>query len=67
MKYVREITGRDDGTLKKIIRDNDFSNLKPNKNFLDDYDDNTIRQREPFTIDSSELHTFIVNLIFHNE
>ena len=38
-----------------------------NKNFLDEYVDNTSLQGESFTIDSAEVHTFIFNLIAHNE
>ena len=56
-----------DVPLKYIIRDNNFANLTPKKDFLDDYVDNAIFQGESFTIDSSQVHTFIVNLISHNE
>ena len=44
MNYAREITGRDGVPLKYIIRYNDFSNLTPNKYFLDDYVKKTILQ-----------------------
>ena len=67
MKYVREIPGRDGLPLKYIIRDNDFTNLTPNKDFLDEYVNNTSIQGESFTIDAAEVHTFIVNLIDQNE
>ena len=39
----------------------------PNKDFLDEYVDNASLQGESFTIDSSEVHKFIVNLINQNE
>ena len=67
MNYVREILGRDVVPLKYIIRDNDFSNLTPNKDFFDDYANKARLQGEPFTIDASELHKFVVNLIAQNE
>ena len=41
--------------------------MTPNKDFLDDYVDNAKLQGGSFTIDSSEVHTFIVKLIAQNE
>ena len=67
MNYVRAIPGRDVVPLKYIIRDNYFLNLTPNKDFLDDYVNNASLQGRSFTIDSAEVHTFIVDLISQNE
>ena len=67
MKYVSAIPGRYGVPLKYIIRDNDFTNLTPNKDFLDDYVDKSSLKEESFTIDSAKVHTFIVNLIDQNE
>ena len=67
MKYVREIPARDGVPLKYTIIHNYFANLTPNKDLLDEYVDKASLQGESFTIDSSEVHTFIVNLISHNE
>ena len=41
MKYVRAIPVSYGLPLKYIIRDNYFTNLTPNKDFLDDYVNNT--------------------------
>ena len=41
--------------------------MTPNKDFLDDYVDNSSLQEESFTIDSAEVNTFIFNLIARNE
>ena len=41
--------------------------MTPNKDLLDDYVNNTSPQGESFTIGTLEVHTFIVNLIAHNE
>ena len=65
--YVREIPGRDGVPLKYIIRVNDLLDLTSNKDFLDNYVNNATLMGEAFTIDASEVHTFIVNLISHNE
>ena len=67
MNYVRAIPGRDGVPLKYIIRDNDFSNLTPNKDLRDDNVNNSSLQGGSFTIDAAEVHTFIVNLISQNE
>ena len=67
MNYVRAIPGRDFVPLKCSTRYNDLSNLTPNKDLFDDYVDNSSLQGGSFTIDSSEVHTFIVNIIAQNE
>ena len=67
MNFVTAIPVRYGMPLKYIIRDNNFSNLTPEKYFLDDYVDNASLQGESFTIDSAEVHTFIVKLIDQNE
>ena len=64
---MREIPRRDGVPLKYIIRANDLPDLIPNKDFLDDYVNNANLMGEAFTIDASEAHTFIVNLIDQNE
>ena len=53
MNYVREIPGRDGVPLKYIIRENNFSNLTPNKDLLYDYVNNTRLQGKSFTIDAA--------------
>ena len=53
VNYVRAIPRRDGVPLKYIIRDNDFSNLTANKDFLDDYVNNTSLQGGSFTIDAA--------------
>ena len=67
MNYEREIPVRFVVLLKYIIRENNFSNLTPNKYLLYNYANNNILRRESFTIDAEELHTFIVKLIAQNE
>ena len=67
INYVGAIPGRGGVTLKCIIRENDLTDLTPNKDFIDDYVNNATLMGEAFTIDASELHIFIVNLIAHNE
>ena len=67
MNYVREILGMDGVPLNYIIRDNDFANLTPNKDFLDEFVDNTSLQGEYITIGAAEVHIFIVKLIAKNE
>ena len=52
---------------KYIIRKNDLPDLTPKKDFLVDYVNNTTLTGEAFTIDASEVHTFIFNLISPNE
>ena len=54
-------------SLKYIIRANDLPDLTPKKDFLVDYVNNTTLTGEAFTIDASEVHTFIFNLISPNE
>ena len=51
---MREISGRDGVPLKYIIRENDLPDLRPNKDFLDDYVNNANLMGEAFTIDVSE-------------
>ena len=60
---MRAIPGRDSVPSKYIIRANDLLDHTPNKDFLDDYVNNTTLMGESFTIDAAEVHTFIVNLI----
>ena len=67
MNYARAIPGRNGVPLKYIIRYNDFAKLIPNKDFLDDYVNNTRLQGGSFTIDTAEVNTFIDNLIAQNE
>ena len=67
INYVREIPGRDGVPLKYIIRANDLPDLTQNKDFLDEYVNNSTLMGEAFTIDASEVHTFIFNLIAQNE
>ena len=57
------IPGRYGVPLKYIIRENYLPDLTPNKNFLDEYVNNATLIVEAFTIDATEVHTFIVNLI----
>ena len=63
MNYVRAIPGRDGVPLKNIIRYNDFANLTPNNDFLDECVDNSRLQGESFIIELVEVHTFVVNFI----
>ena len=67
INYVRSIPLRDGIPLKYIIRENDLPDLTPNKDFIDEYVNNATLMGEAFTIDSAEVHTFIVNLIEQNE
>ena len=64
---MREIPGRDGVPLKYMIWANDLPYLTPNKDFLDNYVNNSTLMGEAFTINAAELHTFIVNLISQNE
>ena len=64
---MRAIPERDGVPLKYIIWENYLPDLTPNKDFLDDYVNNAILVGESFTIDAAEVHTFIFNLISHNE
>ena len=67
INYVRAIIGRDSVRLKYIIRANDLPDLTPKKDFIENYVNNSILVVEAFAIDASEVHTFIFNLIAHNE
>ena len=67
LKYLRAIPGRDGVPLKYIVRENDLPDKRPNVNFLDDYIMNAPLTGQVFTIDASEVHTFIVNFITQNE
>ena len=64
---MRAIPGRDGVPLRYIIRANDLPDITQNKNFLCKYVNNATLMGESFTIDAAEVHTFIVNLIVHNE
>ena len=64
---MREIPGRDGVPLKYIIKANDLPDLRPNKDFLDNYVKNATLMGEAFTIDTVEVHTFIVILIAQHE
>ena len=64
---MRAVPVRGSVTFKYIIRANDIPDLTPNKDFLDDYVNNTTLVGESFTIDAAEVHTFIVNLIAQNK
>ena len=46
---------------------NYLPDLTPNKDFLDNYVNNATLMGEAFTIDASEVHTFIVILIAQKE
>ena len=52
--------------MKNIVRENDLPDKRPNVNFLDDYIMNAPLTGQEFTIDASEVHTFIVNFITLN-
>ena len=53
--------------MKYFIRANDLTDLRPNKDFLDDYVNNATLMGEAFTINAAEVHIFIINLIAQNE
>ena len=64
---MRAISRRDGVPLKYIIRANDLPDHRPNKDFIGDYVNNVTLMSEAFTIDTSEVHKLIVNLIAQNE
>ena len=59
---MRAIPGRDSVPSKYIIRANDLPDLRPNKDFLDDYVKNATLLSEEFTIDAADVHTYISTL-----
>ena len=67
MNYVRAIPGRYDVPLKYIIRDNDFSNLTPNKDFLDDYVNNEVLQRDPLPMTQHKYIHLLLTLLLRTK
>ena len=59
---MREISVRDGVPMKYIIREIYLPYITPNKDFIDNYVNNATLMGEAFTIDTSEVHTFIINL-----
>ena len=67
LNYLRALPGCDGVPLKYIFRENDTPNPAPNSDFLDDYINMSPLTGEAYGIDSSQLHTFIVNFVSGNE
>lgn len=67
LNYLRAIPGRDGVPLKYICRDNEEPDGTPKTDFLDEYVNMAPLEGEAFTIDSAQVHTFIVNFISGNQ
>ena len=65
--YLRAFPGRDGVPLQYVIRKDDAPDPSPNEDFLDDYIFNAPLTGGSFLIDSSEVHTHLINLIAQNE
>ena len=67
LNYLRAIPGRDKVPLKYNYRENNIPNLAPNAHFLDNYINMAPLTGEAYVIDSSQVHTFIVNFASRNK
>ena len=52
--------GRNGVPLVHVLRDNDDANIVPNVEMLDDYINRAPLEGEGFTVNASEVHTYIV-------
>jgi hypothetical protein len=64
LNYIRAIPGRDGVPLKYICRDSDAADPTPNEDFLDDYVAMEPLDGNAYAIDSVQVHTFLVNLVY---
>ena len=67
VNFLKNLPGRNGVPLVYVIRDNDDANIVPGVEMLDDYINRAPLEGEAFTIDASEVHTYIVNLTAGNE
>jgi hypothetical protein len=68
LNYLRTMPGRDGIPLKKYVcRTDDEQDPIPNTDFLDAYVTMAPLNSEAFTIDATDVHTFMVNLVSGNE
>ena len=68
VNYIRTMPGRDGEPLKYICRDKDEADPTMNEDFLDDYVAMAPLTGESYhTIDSVQVHTFLVNFVSGND
>jgi hypothetical protein len=67
MNYLRSIPGRDGIPLKYVCRTSELADPTPNVDFIDDYVSMAPLHGEAFTIDASNVHTYLVNFLAGNE
>ena len=67
MIYLCDITGRGGVTIVYRILDHYALNPKPNTYFLDDYIAMAPLNIDSFTIDTNDVHTYLIKCIAGNE